>query len=138
MLPQRIDESLLGWLSSSRLRPVMVIHANHARELSPAATQALDSLRCAGVTLLNQSVLLEGVNASAEDLVELSEALFASGVIPYYLHALDRVQGAAHFEVHEHQAQALMRELNRRLPGYLVPKLVRELPGEACKSVVAG
>ncbi len=138
VLPERVDERLLDWLAASRLRPVMVIHANHAREFSPAATRALQALRCAGVTLLNQSVLLQGVNASANELAELSEALFAGGVMPYYLHALDRVQGAAHFEVHEHKAQALMRELNARLPGYLVPKLVRELPGEAAKTLVTG
>jgi L-lysine 2,3-aminomutase len=97
---------------------------------------ALRRLAAAGVTLLNQAVLLRGVNDSAAVLAGLSEALFAAGVLPYYLHLLDRVRGAAHFEVKESEASAIMEALRQRLPGYLVPRLVRELPGQPAKTPV--
>ena len=134
VLPERVTTELLDWLTGTRLKPVMVVHANHAREIDGTVRAALTRLRDSGVTLLNQSVLLRGVNDSAETLAELSLALFDAGVLPYYLHALDRVRGAAHFEVDEVEARAIMTELNARLPGYLVPRLVRELAGAAGKT----
>jgi L-lysine 2,3-aminomutase len=112
----------------------VVIHANHGNELGPDVGAALRRLREAETTLLNQSVLLAGVNDDADTLQRLSEALHDLGVLPYYLHQLDRVQGAAHFSVPDARAVALHRELMAALPGYLVPKLVREMAGEANKS----
>ena len=129
VLPERVDDELLDWLGATGLRTVMVVHANHANEIDASVRAALARLKAAGVELLNQSVLLRGVNDSDAALAGLSETLFAAGVLPYYLHQLDRVQGAAHFEVTEETARRLMAELHRRLPGYLVPRLVREVPG---------
>jgi EF-P beta-lysylation protein EpmB len=136
VLPERVTPELAGLLSQTTLQTLLVIHANHPNELSEPVIEALTTLRRQGVTLLNQSVLLKGVNDSAQVLESLSERLFEAGVMPYYLHLLDRVAGAAHFEVAEPQAQAIYRELLARLPGYLVPKLVREIPGEASKTPV--
>jgi EF-P beta-lysylation protein EpmB len=126
VIPQRIDDGCLGWLTSTRLQPIMVIHTNHANELDQPVADSLSKLKQAGITLLNQSVLLAGVNDDAKQLVRLSESLFDHGVLPYYLHLLDRVQGAAHFDVPEHRAMQLHQQLLAQLPGYLVPKLVRE------------
>jgi L-lysine 2,3-aminomutase len=137
VLPERVDDRLLAWLDRSRLQKVLVLHANHARELDGAVAAALDRLRGSAVTLLNQSVLLRGVNDSIEVLEALSKRLFECGVLPYYLHLLDRVAGAAHFEVEEKTAQRLMRGLSSRVPGYLVPRLVREQSGEAAKTWIA-
>lgn len=137
VLPSRITAPLLARLGSTRLQTVTVIHANHARELDNAVFGALDRLRAAGVTLLNQAVLLREVNDSPAALADLSEALFAGAVLPYYLHLLDPVQGAAHFDVSEDRALRLIDELRTRLPGYLVPRLVREEPGAASKTVRA-
>lgn len=136
VLPARVDHGLLNWLANLPLQKVVVIHANHANELNTAVRDACHDLAAAGATLLNQSVLLAGVNDSTLALSELSEALFAAGVLPYYLHVLDRVQGAAHFEVDEATALRLHTELMHRLPGYLVPRLVREVPGAASKTPV--
>jgi EF-P beta-lysylation protein EpmB len=133
VLPERVDERLLGWLGATRLRTVVVVHANHAREIDGAVRGAFSRLAGAGAALLNQSVLLAGVNDSADALVELSEALFEAGVLPYYLHLLDRVAGAAHFDVPEERARRLVGEAATRLPGYLVPRLVREAPGAPAK-----
>ena len=133
VLPERVDTPLLRWLASLPWRRVMVLHANHPREISVALRQACAALAGTGTTLLNQSVLLAGVNDDADTLTDLSEALFDAGVQPYYLHMLDRVRGAAHFEVAEARAAALHEELRRRLPGYLVPALVREKAGEPYK-----
>lgn len=134
VLPSRITPSLCTLLSQSRLPIALVIHANHAREVcGDAVRSALGALNATGATLLNQSVLLRGVNADAASLVDLSEALFDAGVLPYYLHLLDPVAGAAHFEVPLAEARTLMASLRRELPGYLVPKLVREMPGATCK-----
>lgn len=142
VLPERVDSALLGWLGGTRLRTVVVLHVNHAREVDPAlgpeVVEACARLAGAGATLLNQSVLLRGVNDSVEALAELSDRLFAAGVLPYYLHLLDRVAGAAHFEVEEDEARRLMRQLVARLPGYLVPKLVREVPGAPGKVGLPG
>ena len=129
VLPERVNDELLAWLGATRLKTVVVVHANHAQEIDASVASALARLKAAGVELLNQSVLLRGVNDSADVLAALSEVLFAAGVMPYYLHMLDRVQGAAHFEVPEAAARGLMAELNRRLPGYLVPRWVREIAG---------
>lgn len=137
VLPERVDDALLGWLAGSRLRPVMVVHANHAHEIDAAVRRALGRLVAAGVVLFNQSVLLAGVNDSVQALAALSEALFDAGVTPYYLHLLDRVQGAAHFEVDETHAHDLMHGLRACLPGYLVPRLVREQEGMPFKRVLA-
>ena len=134
VLPERITPSLCDALAGTRLRVVMVLHANHARELDAPVRQACARLAERGFLLLNQSVLLRGVNDSVEALVELSETLFAAGVLPYYLHQLDRVQGAAHFEVSDQSALALHAGINACLPGYLVPRLVREVPGAPGKS----
>ncbi len=133
VLPARVTTELTDWLAGGRLQPVMVVHANHANEIDADVRAALARLRAAGVTLFNQSVLLKGVNDSVESLAGLSEALFAAGVVPYYLHLLDRVQGAAHFEVEEGRARQLMADLAARLPGYLVPRLVREVAGAPSK-----
>lgn len=129
VLPERVDDPLLEGLCGTRLTPVVVIHANHANEIDQSVVAALQRLRRAGITLLNQSVLLRGVNDSAKALIDLSEALFDAGVLPYYLHLLDWVQGAAHFEVVSTTAVQLMDDLRRSLPGYLVPRLVREQAG---------
>jgi EF-P beta-lysylation protein EpmB len=136
VLPNRVDAALLDWLTGTRLMPVMVMHANHPQELDAEVGRAAARLRERGVTLLNQAVLLAGVNDDAGILAELSERLFALGVQPYYLHALDRVQGAAHFDS-EIELKMLMRSLRARLPGYLVPRLVREEPGEPAKTPLA-
>ena len=133
VLPERVDDGLLAWLGNLRLPGVVVVHVNHANELDAAVKAALARLKDAGVQLLNQSVLLRGVNDSGAALAALSEALFACGVLPYYLHLLDKVQGAAHFDVPETAASAIVTEMQGRLPGYLVPRLVRELPGAPAK-----
>lgn len=137
VLPARIDDGLLRWLAGIRLSTVLVIHANHPREIDHSVAAALARLRAAGVTLLNQSVLLRGVNDQAQTLAELSERLFQCGVLPYYLHLLDPVAGAAHFDVPEPAAQRLHRQLAARLPGYLVPRLAREEAGAPGKTVLA-
>ena len=134
VLPERIDDGLLSCLHATRLHKVVVIHANHAREIDAGVTAALAQLRSIGATLLNQAVLLRGVNDSVSALQALSEAVFATGTLPYYLHLLDRVQGAAHFEVPQAEATELIRVLNGLLPGYLVPRLVREEPGKPGKT----
>ncbi len=134
VLPERIDAPLLEWMSTTRLQLVLVIHSNHANEWDSSVDRAMHALRQAGVVLLNQSVLLRGVNDQADILADLSERLFAANVLPYYLHQLDCVQGAAHFAVSDERASRLVEEVRRQLPGYLVPRLVREYPGRASKS----
>ena len=133
-LPARVDTGLLQLLSQQRLQTVMVVHANHAAEIDAEVTAALQALRATGLTLLSQSVLLAGVNDEAQTLADLSEALFAAGALPYYLFLLDRINGTAHFEVSRERARELMRELNALLPGYLVPRLVQEEPGQPGKT----
>lgn len=136
VLPERIDDPFCAWLSALPLQRVLVLHANHPNELDANVGAACARLRAAGATLLNQSVLLRGINDDAGVLAELSERLFAFGVLPYYLHQLDRVRGTAHFEVSDGRARNLVGTLRARLPGYLVPRLVREVPGEAAKRPV--
>jgi L-lysine 2,3-aminomutase len=138
VLPERVTQELVRQLSQRRFDPLVVIHANHPNELSPSVARALGQLKAAGITLLNQSVLLKGVNDDIETLVRLSERLFEIGVLPYYLHLLDRVAGSAHFEVGEIQAQQLQQALLSRLPGYLVPRMVREIAGEPSKTPMPG
>jgi EF-P beta-lysylation protein EpmB len=137
VLPERVDEALVAWLGGTRLQPVVVLHANHAHELDAEVAAAVSRLRGAGAVVLNQAVLLAGVNDTVEAQAELSRRLLACGVLPYYLHQLDRVAGAAAFAVPDRRALALERELRERLPGYLVPRLVREVPGAACKLPLA-
>jgi EF-P beta-lysylation protein EpmB len=134
VLPERVDAGLLDWLRTLPWPVTVVVHANHAREFDASVDAAMARLRAAGVTLLNQAVLLRGVNDSVDALAELCERGFTAGVLPYYLHQLDRVAGAAHFEVDDATAIALHAALRARLPGYLVPRLVREIPGEPGKT----
>jgi L-lysine 2,3-aminomutase len=134
VLPGRVDDQLLSWLNGTRLAPVVVIHANHPNEISDAVMLACRRMRDAGVTVLNQSVLLSGINDDVGVLAMLSERLFAAGVLPYYLHALDHVAGAGHFLVDDQRARDLHTAVAARLPGYLVPRLVREEPGQAGKT----
>lgn len=134
VLPERVDPGCTGWLAALPLQKVVVLHANHANEFDTSVDAACARLREAGCTLLNQAVLLRGINDQVATLVALSERAFAAGVLPYYLHQLDRVLGAAHFEVTDADALALVEAMRRRLPGYLVPRLVREVAGEPSKS----
>jgi EF-P beta-lysylation protein EpmB len=136
VLPSRVDQNLLDWLAQSRLSKVIVVHVNHPNELNHEVKMALDELRNLGVSLLNQSVLLRHINDSVETLAQLSEKLIDFGVLPYYLHLLDRVKSAAHFEVEESEGLMLMRELSSRLPGYLLPRLAREEAGAPSKTLV--
>lgn len=134
VIPERIDAELLGWLGATRLQKVVVLHINHANEIDEAVIDACRRLSDAGVTLLNQSVLLRGVNDTVETLAALSERLFEAGVLPYYLHVLDPVTGAAHFDVPDDEARELVAGLRDVLPGFLMPRLVREIPGEGSKT----
>lgn len=136
MIPSRVNQALLALLKRLPLNKVVVLHCNHAREIDAAVIAAITALRDVGVTVLNQAVLLRRVNDNVNALQQLSEQLFAAGVLPYYLHLLDKVQGAAHFEVPEVEAIELVQQLQRRVPGYLVPKLAREVAGEGSKVVV--
>ena len=133
VLPARITDSLLTHLSNSNKQVVMVLHSNHGNELSPSVAAACLKLRQHGITLLNQSVLLKAVNDDAQTLCQLSEKLFSLGVLPYYLHLLDHAIGTGHFAVDDDTAKQLLEQMQRQLPGYLVPKLVREQAGAAYK-----
>jgi EF-P beta-lysylation protein EpmB len=133
VLPSRVDSGLLSWIRGVRQPMVLVLHCNHPNEIDDDVRAACAALRDSGVMLLNQSVLLRAVNDSTDVLVELSRRLFEAGVLPYYLHVLDKVRGAAHFEVPDATAQRIAGELAARLPGYLVPRLVREVHGAPAK-----
>ena len=137
VLPSRVDAGLLNWLGGIRLPTVFVLHTNHANEIDDEVRAACAKLRAAGVTLLNQSVLLKGVNDDVDTLANLSRALMDAGVVPYYLHLPDRVRGTAHFDVAETDAQRLIERMSARLSGYLVPRLVREVPGAPYKVPVS-
>jgi len=137
VLPERICDDLLSWLTHSRLHMVMVIHSNHSQEIDQGVAESLGRLKQAGITLLNQSVLLRGINDSSDELIALSHVLFRAGVLPYYLHCLDPVSGASHFDVDTEKALELIEEIQTRLPGYLVPRLVREVAGETAKTPVS-
>jgi EF-P beta-lysylation protein EpmB len=134
VLPERVTDELVDGLTACRLASTVVIHANHARELDDSVAEAIGRLRRSGAILLNQSVLLAGVNDSLAALQALSERLVDLGVVPYYLHLLDRVQGTAHFEVLEAEARRLHGRLRAVLPGYAVPRLAREVPGAEAKA----
>lgn len=136
VLPGRITPPLCEALSRNRLQTVMVIHCNHPQEIDVDVSMALDRLGNSGLTLLNQSVLLRGVNDKASILEDLSKQLFRAGVLPYYLHQLDRVEGASHFEVPDEEALALHAQLSGCLPGYLVPRLVRDEASKSHKSLL--
>jgi EF-P beta-lysylation protein EpmB len=137
VIPERITATLLAALHRPALRTVMVLHCNHAREIDAATAAAIGRLRDAGLLVLNQSVLLAGVNDSVADLEALSLALFDAGALPYYLHTLDPVAGAAHFAVEIQRAQHLVGALAERLPGYLLPRLAVEVPGAGSKRELA-
>jgi len=136
VIPSRLTDGLLTSLSQSRLQVVLVIHANHANEISNDLSAALKKWHNAGIHVLNQSVLLKGVNDSSEALCRLSETLFRANVLPYYLHQLDKVEGASHFEVSDDKAQQLWLDMTRQLPGFLVPKLVREQARKPSKTAI--
>ena len=136
VIPSRVNSELLDWMSNSRLAVYFVLHANHAQELDASVWQSVDKLRSTGAVLLNQAVLLRGVNDSFDALLALCESLSDRGVLPYYLHQLDRVSGAAHFEVPVEQGRALIRELREVLPGYAVPRYVQEIQGERGKTIL--
>lgn len=137
VLPSRVTEGLLDLLRASRLARVIVLHANHPAELDAEVAAAVRRLAAVPAVVLNQAVLLAGVNDSAATLRALSARLVEVGVVPYYVHMLDRVTGAAHFEVPEPRALALHRDLRDTLPGYAVPRLAREVPGEPAKVWIA-
>lgn len=133
VLPERITPEFMNAFTASRLNTILIIHCNHAQEINQDVKNAMEILRKGGVYLLNQSVLLKGVNDHADTLIDLSEALFDMGVQPYYLNVLDKVQGTAHFDLSRQRAAELHCEMIRRLPGFLVPKLVCEQPGAPAK-----
>ena len=142
VLPERVDAGLLAWLRGLPWPVVVMVHANHANEFDAHVDAAMAMLRDAGgasegIVLLNQAVLLRGVNDSVEALSELCERGFAAGVLPCYLHQLDRVAGTAHFEVADAESLALHAALAGRLPGYLLPRLVREVAGDPGKRALA-
>jgi L-lysine 2,3-aminomutase len=135
-LPERITPEFISWMSSIPQTPIMVTHCNHPQEINEPVIAALQALKKAGILLLNHTVLLKDVNDNVEVLTELSEKLFAAGVQPYYLNLLDKVKGAAHFDTGLDKAKALYRALSHQLPGYLLPRLTQEVPGEKAKSVI--
>ncbi|MBB72846.1 MAG: EF-P beta-lysylation protein EpmB [Legionellales bacterium] len=132
--PSRINDKLLNWLTGTRLQPVVVMHCNHPQEIDTEVGHALQALQQANVTSLNQTVLLRDINDNAGVLAQLSHTLFKHGCLPYYLHQLDPVQGSAHFALEPTRIRALYDALLRQLPGYLVPKLVKEIAGVPYKS----
>jgi len=137
VLPQRITENLLNLLTTTRLQVVLIVHANHPNEIDQQVGQGLQKLVKNGISVLNQTVLLKEVNDDVQVLAQLSEILFKYQVLPYYLHLLDKVQGAAHFDVSEQDAIQFINTLRNQLSGYLVPKLVREIAGKAYKQPIA-
>jgi len=137
VLPSRITENLCHILSDNNKQVVVVVHSNHQNELNGKVKRACTQIKDQQITLLNQSVLLNGINDTSEQLVALSEKLFTFGIIPYYLHLLDRARGTAHFEVKQSEAIQLMDQIKQTLPGYLVPKLVREQAGATSKIIIA-
>jgi KamA family protein len=137
MIPQRVTNELVSWIRGCRLSTVVVVQVNHPAEIDGDVARAFGRLVDAGIPVLNQSVLLRGVNDRADVLAELCERLVDLRVIPYYLHQLDAVAGAAHFEAPVATGIAIVAELRARLPGYAVPRYVRESPGGVCKEVLA-
>lgn len=137
MIPQRITDGLTRLLSEFSGQAIVVVHSNHANEFDPAVDAAIKKLKAAGVLVLNQSVLLKGVNDNADSLISLSQRLLDAGILPYYLHQLDRVQGVAHFEVPRKRGMELIAAMRAKLPGYAVPRYVKEEPGQPNKTVWA-
>jgi len=136
VIPSRITESLAQRLKQSRLKIIMVLHINHAQEIDKPFAEAMERCHEAGIQLLNQSVLLKDVNDDVDALVALSEALFSVNILPYYLFLLDKVEGAAHFDLEQKKAQQLHKQIQAELPGYLVPRLSREIAGEQSKTLI--
>ena len=136
MLPDRVSVGLLAAIRRPSLQTVVVIHCNHANEIDQSVEAALERMRQAGIVLLNQAVLLAGINDRADTLIALSEKLFSAGVLPYYLHLLDKVHGAAHFDTCEADARKLVAQMASTLSGSLVPKLVREVAGAPARVAV--
>jgi len=136
VVPSRITRKLLQVLTSTRLEPIIVVHCNHAQEINAEVKNKLLQIKKAGITLLNQTVLLHKINDNAQVLITLSQALFAAGVLPYYLHFLDQVQGAQHFYVNPLKAKNIHAKMMKELPGYLVPKLAREIPNAVAKAAI--
>ena len=136
ILPERINTGFLSWFSKLDIQKVMVVHTNHANEIDAETGEALEMLADHKITVLNQSVLLQGINDDVDSLYDLSRQLFKFRVLPYYIHLLDKVKGAAHFDVREEKAKLLIKELKLQLPGYLVPKLVKEVSGERSKQSI--
>lgn len=137
LVPQRVTDGLLDKLRASRLTAIVVLHINHPAEIDRAVEEGIGRLVDAGVPVLQQGVLLRGINDDVEALAELYERLVDLRIMPYYLHQLDRVAGAAHFEVPEEEGLRLIEQLRARLPGYAVPRYVREIAGAANKVVLA-
>ena len=135
VIPSRVDTQLLDWLSNTRLKPIMVLHINHANEIDSKVQLMVEKLKHVGINVLNQTVLLKDINDSAAALISLSEKMFDSDIMPYYLHLLDPVQGASHFDIPPEKARQLYREIQAELPGFLLPKLVREIAGETSKTI---
>ncbi|MGZ8190066.1 MAG: EF-P beta-lysylation protein EpmB [Methylococcaceae bacterium] len=136
VLPARITDELIGILAKSSKKIIIVVHCNHANEINDRVIAAFKKLKASGITLFNQSVLLKGVNDNPAVLCELSEQLFTQGIIPYYLHLLDKATGTGHFEVSEADALAIIKQVQATLPGYLVPKLVKEQAGAMSKQYI--
>lgn len=136
VLPARITDEFIKTLQKSSKQIVIVVHCNHANEINDRVITAFNTLKGHSITLFNQSVLLKGVNDQVDTLCALSEKLFHHGVIPYYLHLLDKAAGTGHFEISETQAVELIKEIQATLPGYLVPKLVKEVAGQHSKQIV--
>jgi KamA family protein len=136
VIPSRITTALCERFSNSKLKIIIVMHINHANEIDKVLINKMKLLKSSGVTLLNQAVLLKGVNDTSKDLVNLSEKLFSADILPYYLHLLDKVSGASHFDVSEEKSKQLMLDILSELPGFLVPKLVREIGGEKNKTPI--
>ena len=136
VFPERIDQGLISTLAATRFKKIVVLHCNHPQELDETVQDACVKLSQSGCVLLNQTVLLAGINDDARVLAELSHALFSYGVLPYYLHVLDKVAGAAHFDVLFTNAQAIFQQLQSLLPGYLVPRLARDESGKPSKTLL--
>ena len=135
VIPQRITDELCDLLAGSRLPTVLVTHINHGNEIDEFFARAMAKLKNGGVTLLNQSVLLKGINDNAQILKTLSDKLFQTGILPYYLHLLDKVEGSAHFHLEDQRALEIYRDLQRITSGYLVPKLAREIANQSNKTL---
>ncbi len=137
VIPSRVNYELLAWMASSPLDIVLVLHSNHGNEINQEIAAKVTQLKQAGVTVLNQGVLLKGVNDSVKAQVDLSERLFAAGILPYYMFTFDPIEGGAHFDISVTEAQKLMGQVAEILPGYLMPRLAKEIPGQPAKTVLA-